>query len=162
LHPFNAVISGFLLPLPFLLFGASSFYLFIYIAISTFSGLSLIGRAAVIFVFLIRLIIMFLSLVLYNDALCLVAAAVYTFVKSNVDGLSTLDHAFIVFAAIGHTGVTIMYLVSKYVVGPRLYEEWLDSFGPDWPYKVVTADLKWIRRFNRLSSFICRLGGLDD
>jgi hypothetical protein len=143
-----------ILPGPFLAIGAISFYIFVAISVKSFSDLPVIGRVAVIFFFAIRVIT--LNLIIYGDALCIVATAVYVCAKQSIGNFSTLDYIFIVLSLIGHIGVTVMTLLYKYLLGPRLHEEWLKSFDPEWSPK---TDLKWTRRMNKLNHLIW---GFDD
>lgn len=130
--------------------------MFVAISVKSFSDLPVIGRVAVIFFFAIRLPIITLGLFIYGvygDALYIVATAVYFCAKQSIGNFSTLDYIFIVLSLIGHTGVMVMALLYKYLLAPRLYDEWLTSFNPEWSPE---TDLKWTRRMNKLNHFFWR------
>ena len=125
---------------PFVHLNFFSWVILIFIAVTSFWSLTLVGKVAIIFVFSIRHIKFFFRRVPYRHLMCIVSAVVYACAKKSIGDFSILDHIFVDLSIIGNIGAVIGMFLYKNLIAPGLYDEWRLVFGPKWPNE---ARLVW-------------------
>jgi hypothetical protein len=135
-----------------------SWYIFIYIAFASFWSVPLIVKGAILLFFVLRPGITFLSLLgitvlwllAWAPVVSAVCTIVYAYAKSTLGALSTLDYVFISLSIVGNVGEGVGFLFYKYIIAPKLYDEWLLVFSAKWPHDVKVP---WIQRAQKLSAW---------
>jgi hypothetical protein len=138
-----------------LVFDVISFYIFVFIAIASFSSAPLVVKGAILLQFVLRFVTIFLSiffsiLPLFWIPVPVVCAILYAYAKSTLGTLDTLDYVFLSLSIVGNVGLVIGILFYKYIIASKLYDEWLLAFSPEWPHDVK---LPWVERAQKLSAW---------
>jgi hypothetical protein len=125
------------------------------IAMKSFWGQPLAAKAAVIFLFSYQFVFRMHNLVAaFLNPAWLVGAVAFVCAKRSTGDLSTLEIYFAIFSIVGNIGTITGALVCKYIVAPRLYNEWLSVFEPTWSDE---TEMKWFERGKAIASFAKRV-----
>jgi len=131
------------------IFISISYFIFIFIAIKSFWKMPLVVKGAILLVFVLHHPTLFISLSLFawTPILSAVGSILYIYAKSTLGTPGTLDYVFISLSIVGNFGVGVGTMFYKYIIAPKLYDEWLLCFSPKWPHDVK---LPWIQRTQKL------------
>jgi hypothetical protein len=133
------------------IFDIISWFIFVFIAIASFSFWSVpsVVKGAILLFFVLRHGTIFLSFLAWTPVVSVVCAIVYTYAKSTLGTLGTLDYVFISLSIVGNVGAGVGILFYKYIIAPKLYDEWLLVFSPEWPH----VNLPWVQKAQTLRAW---------
>jgi hypothetical protein len=115
-----------------------------------FSKLPWFGKVGIALYILCRHVLWYFQQIGWGYLVGSIGTILY-FVGKDTISLSTVDYLFIAFAILSDAGIMLGWLVHRYIIAPKLYDEWLRVYDPQWP---EGEELTWFRRGRTVMNFI--------